>query len=114
MAVDDDILMKNPFGFELAGIVVNTEHTSGTMTYQELLDMFGPFYQMPAEEAMKGDVVEYRCPYTPKCPARANCFVAATSKPLQDGDILNVKCRLCGNKKIPVFAKAAAVLKKNK
>ena len=27
MAVDDDILMKNPFGFELAGVIVNTEHT---------------------------------------------------------------------------------------
>ncbi len=87
---------------------------SGTMTYQDLLDMFGSFYQMPAEESMKGDVVEYRCPYTLKCPAGANCFAAATPKPLQDEDILNVKCRLCGNKKIPVYAKAAAVLKKNK
>ena len=28
---------------------------SGTMTYQDLLDMFGSFYQMPAEESMKGD-----------------------------------------------------------
>ena len=25
MAVDDDLLMKNPFGFELVGVIYNTE-----------------------------------------------------------------------------------------
>lgn len=36
MAVDDDILMKNPFGFELAGIVVNTEHTREAITKEQM------------------------------------------------------------------------------
>ena len=36
MAVDDDILMKNPFGFELAGIVVNTEHTREAITKDQM------------------------------------------------------------------------------
>lgn len=73
--------------------------------------MFGPYYVMPSEAYMKGDVIEYRCPYRPLCPASAQCFAVATPEPLQDNDILNIKCRLCGNKKIPVFAKDAAVLK---
>jgi hypothetical protein len=38
--------------------------------------------------------------------AGAKCFVAATPEPLQENDILNVKCRLCGNKKIPIYAVA--------
>lgn len=36
MAVDDDILMKNPFGFELAGVVVNTEHTRQAITKNQM------------------------------------------------------------------------------
>jgi hypothetical protein len=81
---------------------------SDTMTYQDLQELFGPYYQMPSVTSMKGDAIEYRCPYIPKCPAGANCFAAATPEPLQDEDILNVKCRLCGNQKIPVYARQAA------
>lgn len=36
MAVDDDILMKNPFGFELAGVIVNTEHTRQAITKDQM------------------------------------------------------------------------------
>jgi hypothetical protein len=75
-------------------------------TYKDLQRMFGHKYRMPPETAMKGDVIEYRCPYIPMCPAGAKCFVAATPEPLQENDILNVKCRLCGNKKIPIYAVA--------
>lgn len=81
---------------------------SSNMTYKDLQAMFGAFYQMPSETSMKGDVIEYRCPYIPKCPAGAKCFAVATPEPLQDNDVLNVACRLCGNKKIPVYARDAA------
>ena len=82
---------------------------SSNHTYQDLQVMFGMEFIMPPAEEMKGDVVEYRCPYIIKCPAKANCFAAATPEPLQDGDILNIRCRLCGNKKIPIYAQYAAV-----
>lgn len=36
MAVDDDILVKNPFGFELAGIIYNTEKTRLAITRQQM------------------------------------------------------------------------------
>lgn len=36
MAVDDDILMKNPFGFELVGVIVNTEHTREAITKEQM------------------------------------------------------------------------------
>lgn len=81
-------------------------------TYQDLKLMFGIEHDMPPEEEMRGDVLEYRCPYTDMCPANANCFAVATPKPLQDDDILNVKCKLIGNKKIPIYAKYSAL--KNK
>ena len=81
---------------------------SDIRTYQDLQRMFGAYYAMPAESYMKGDIYEYRCPYIPRCPAGANCFATATPEPLQDGDVLNVKCRLCGNQKIPIYATSAA------
>lgn len=36
MAVDDDVLVKNPFGFELAGVIVNTEHTRQAVTRAQM------------------------------------------------------------------------------
>lgn len=36
MAVDDDMLMKNPFGFELAGVIVNTEKTREAITPEQM------------------------------------------------------------------------------
>lgn len=36
MAVDDDILDKNPFGFALAGVIVNTEHTREAVTKEQM------------------------------------------------------------------------------
>ena len=86
--------------------IVNT-----VMTYQDLQKLFGAHYKMPSEIVMNCSEVVYRCPYIPLCPARANCFVTATPEPLQDEDILSVKCRLCGNKKIPIYAKDAAINK---
>lgn len=80
-------------------------------TYQDLQVMFGMEFEMPPETAMRGDVYEYRCPYITKCPANARCFAAATPEPLQDRDILNIKCRLCGNKKIPIYARSARCIK---
>lgn len=78
-------------------------------TYQDLVGMFGSDYEMPPEaDFEKGDEIEYRCPYIPKCPAKANCFVVGTPKPLQEKEVLNIKCRLCGNRKIPVYAGSAA------
>ena len=74
-------------------------------TYQDLIGMFGSKYEMPpAADFEKGDENEYRCPYIPSCPAGAKCFVVATPEPLQEKDVLNVKCRLYGNRKIPVYA----------
>ena len=87
---------------------------SDIKTYKDLQVMFGSDFEMPPVEAMKGDVIEYRCPYITKCPTKANCFAAATPEPLQDGDILNVKCRLCGNQKIPIYAHYAARIRQEK
>ncbi len=36
MAVDDDLLTKNPFGFQLAGVIVNTEHTREAITRKQM------------------------------------------------------------------------------
>ena len=36
MAVNDDVLVKNPFGFELAGVIVNTEHTRQAVTRAQM------------------------------------------------------------------------------
>ena len=74
-------------------------------TYQDLIGMFGSEYEMPPEAVFeKGDENEYRCPYIPSCPTGANCFVVATPEPLREKDVLNVKCRLYGNRKIPIYA----------
>lgn len=78
-------------------------------TYQDLIGMFGSDYEMPPEaDFEKGDEIEYRCPYIPKCPAKAKCFAIGTPKPLQENEVLNIKCRLCGNRKIPIYAGEAA------
>ena len=78
------------------------------ITYQQLVDLFGAEYEMPPKEEFdKGDVTEYRCPYNPKCPTGAKCFIVATPEPLHRMDILNVYCRYI-RKKIPVYAGAAA------
>lgn len=34
--MDDDIIVKNPFAFQLAGVVVNTEHTREAITKEEM------------------------------------------------------------------------------
>lgn len=36
MAVDDDILNKNPFGFQLAGVVVNDSHTRSAIAKEQM------------------------------------------------------------------------------
>lgn len=36
MAVDDDILNKNPFEFQLAGVVVNDSHTQNALTREQM------------------------------------------------------------------------------
>lgn len=36
MAVDDDILNKNPFGFQLAGVVVNDSHTRSAISKEQM------------------------------------------------------------------------------
>ena len=36
MAVDDDVLHKNPFGFELAGVVVNDSVTREALTRNQM------------------------------------------------------------------------------
>lgn len=36
MAVDDDVLYKNPFGFELAGVVVNDSVTREALTRNQM------------------------------------------------------------------------------
>lgn len=36
MAVDDDVLHKNPFGFELAGVVVNDSVTREALTREQM------------------------------------------------------------------------------
>ena len=36
MAVDDDILVKNPFGFQLAGVVVNDSKTREAITKEQM------------------------------------------------------------------------------
>lgn len=62
---------------------------------------------MPPESCVDTEEIEYRCPYREICEAKANCFVVATPQPLQKSDILNVRCRLRGGKKIPVYAYVA-------
>lgn len=78
------------------------------ITYGELIGMFGTEFEMPPlGDYMKGDEIEYRCPYHSKCPANANCFAIGTPKVLHEDDVLNIKCRLCDDK-IPVYARLAA------
>ena len=36
MAVDDDILVKNPFGFQLAGVLVNDAFTREAVTKEQM------------------------------------------------------------------------------
>lgn len=36
MAMDDDIIVKNPFAFQLSGVVVNTEHTREAITKDQM------------------------------------------------------------------------------
>lgn len=79
------------------------------ITYRDLIGMFGSTYEMPPEAAFeRGDEVEYRCPYHSVCPAHANCFAVSSPEPLYERDIINIKCRLCGNRKIPVYAGLSA------
>lgn len=80
-------------------------------TYEDLQQMFGPYYPMPPATVLAEEEIEYRCPYISRCETGANCFAVATPEPLQDSDILNVKCRLLGGKKLPVYARAARVRK---
>ena len=40
MAVDDDVLIKNPFGFELAGVVVNDTVTREAITKDQMWKFF--------------------------------------------------------------------------
>lgn len=51
MAVDDDILMKNPFGFQLYGVFVDKKHTRQAIT-KEQMNRFLSF--------VKGDNVYYK------------------------------------------------------
>ncbi len=39
MAVDDDILVKNPFGFQIAGVLVNDAVTRGAITKDQMLSL---------------------------------------------------------------------------
>ena len=36
MAVDDDMIVKNPFGFQLAGVIYNTEKTRQAITKEQM------------------------------------------------------------------------------
>ena len=36
MAVDDDMIVKNPFGFQLAGVIQNTEETRQAITKEQM------------------------------------------------------------------------------
>lgn len=36
MAVDDDMIVKNPFGFQLAGVIQNTEKTRQAITKEQM------------------------------------------------------------------------------
>ena len=77
-------------------------------TYEDLIGMFGSKYEMPPlVDFEKGDENEYRCPYIPSCPTGAKCFAVATPEPLQENVVLNITCRLCGNRKIPIYARKA-------
>lgn len=78
-------------------------------TYNELLAKCKDGQQMPPREMMNYKEVEYRCPLSEKCDAHANCFAAAAPVPLDDYAILNIKCRLLGGKKLPVYAHEARV-----
>ena len=75
-------------------------------TYHELQIMFGEYYAMPPETLLEMSEIEYRCPYRRLCPTGANCFVVATPAPLEDKDILYIRCRLAGQK-IPIYANVA-------
>lgn len=78
-------------------------------SYSELMDKCRDNQQMPPSEMMNNKEVEYRCPLSEKCDARANCFAAAAPVPLDDYAILNIRCRLLGGKKLPVYAHEARV-----
>ena len=49
MAVDDDILVKDPFGFQLAGVVVNDSKTREAITKEQMVSKYNEIYriQMP-------------------------------------------------------------------
>ena len=82
--------------------------------YQDFVDTLSSECKTPVVTDFDSGVeYEYRCPFHSKCPAKAYCFIVSTPVPLQDGDILNVRCRCCGNDKISVYAKyAESIVKK--
>lgn len=78
-------------------------------THKELVSKYTEGQQMPPEYMMHLKEVEYRCPLTKNCEAHANCFAAAAPMPLDDQTVLNIRCRLLGGKKLPVYAYEARV-----
>ena len=52
-AVDDDCLHKNPFGFELAGVVVNDSVTLNTYTHLGLENAAAEMARMEGVEAAR-------------------------------------------------------------
>lgn len=82
-----------------------------TITYKELQKRFGDRFLMPSEDIMRGEEIVYRCPYSPQCPMKKQCFILTAPRPLSGDEILNVKCSLCGGIKIPIYANVARVLK---
>lgn len=78
-------------------------------SYDELIEKYREEQQMPPSEIVNNKEVVYRCPFSKMCEAHANCFAAAAPIPLEDHAVLNIRCRLMGGKKLPVYAHEARV-----
>lgn len=82
-------------------------------TYDELKKLFGKYYDMPSEDAaLQEKEVEYRCPYILRCPTSYKCYVTASPTFLPRSQIINIKCKLMGGRKIPVYTTNSELVKK--
>lgn len=78
-------------------------------SYNDLIKKYGEGQHIPPETMLEKEEVVYRCPLAMSCEANANCFAVAAPVPLDDNAVLNIKCRLFGGKKLPVYAREARV-----
>lgn len=78
-------------------------------SYADMRQSWGQDVLMPPVSMVAEEETEYRCPHNASCHSQVGCFGIATSTPLRDDEILNIKCRYSETGKMPVYAGTARV-----